>query len=225
MSFVHLARVSSNVKTGAIPVSTSSKATCPDTCKLKDNGCYASNFPLSVHWSKVTAGERGVPYDEFLLQIRALPKNQLWRHSQAGDLQGQDGVIDAQALLDLTRANVGRRGFTFTHYPPTPENAQVVKWANQCGFSINWSADSLDQADEYLALKAGPVVVIVPPGWKGATPAGNRVTRCPAQFVPDMTCAVCQLCANPNRRAIVSFEAHGARKGSVMKTFQLKLEM
>lgn len=223
---VHLSRASTNVKTGPIPVSTSARATCPSTCKLKGNGCYAENFPLKVHWDKVSRAERGVPYDEFLLQVRALPKNQLWRHNQAGDLEHEGGVIDAKALIQLTAANAGRRGFSYTHHSMKEgANRLAVEHANLYGFTVNLSADSLEQADALLALKIAPVVAIVPPGWKGDTPAGNKVTVCPAQRLETMTCALCQLCYKADRVAIVAFEAHGGRKNAVMKTFQLKLEV
>lgn len=224
---VHLSRISSNVKTGAIPVSTSARTTCPTTCKLKNNGCYAENWPLRLHWDKVSSGigKNTVPYEDFLLQIKALPKGTLWRHNQAGDLEHSGGTINAKALLDLARANIGRAGFTYTHHKPSTANRKVIAAANAAGFTVNLSADTLAEADKLLALRIGPVVAIVPPGWKGDTPAGNKVTVCPAQRMEHMTCAICQLCANPNRHAIVAFEAHGGRKGAVMRTFQLKLEV
>ena len=55
----HLSRISTNVKTGPIPVSTGSRATCPDTCPFKANGCYADNHGLNFHWNAVTNGTRG----------------------------------------------------------------------------------------------------------------------------------------------------------------------
>jgi hypothetical protein len=56
---VHLTLVSSNAKTGPIPVSTSSAVTCSDACPFKKDGCYADSGPLALHWSKVTSGQRG----------------------------------------------------------------------------------------------------------------------------------------------------------------------
>jgi hypothetical protein len=134
-------------------------------------------------------------------------------------------VIDAKALRQLVEANTGRRGFTYTHYPATKENIRALRHANKNGFTVNLSADTLAQADELVKLGL-PVVAIVPPGhrnWK--TPAGHRITMCPAQLLDYVTCAVCGLCQKPKRHAIVAFEAHGARAKTVMKTFQLKLEM
>ena len=222
---VHLSRVSNNIKTGPIPVSTSSRQSCPSTCALKDNGCYASNFPMSLHWNAVSTGKRGDTYADFVDEISRLKDNQVWRHNQAGDLAGANDVIDAKALKQLVKANKDKRGFTYTHYPLTKENAKAIKHANKNGFTINMSAESLTQADELAALGIGPVVAIVPPGWNGTTtPAGRRVTVCPAQRIDHMTCAICTLCQKADRQAIVAFEAHGGRRHLVMQIAQLKLE-
>jgi hypothetical protein len=218
---IHLTRASANAKTGPIPVSTSSRATCPSTCSFKGAGCYAENFPLSTHWNAVTAG-RGLPWADFVDEISRLKKGQLWRHNQAGDLAGQDDVIDVAALRQLTRANRGKKGFTYTHYPPTPANLKAIRAAVKGGFAVNLSADSLLDADR-LAVHGLPLVVVVPPGWReGKTPAGHKVTLCPAQTMEYMTCAVCKLCANTERHAIVAFEAHGARRRTVIKIIEEK---
>ena len=214
---VHLTRISTNVKTGPIPVSTSSKATCPPTCSFMNQGCYADNFPLSIHWSKVTAGERGMPWADFLDEVKRLPKNQLWRHNQAGDLPGADGKIDAAMLKQLVAASKGKRAFTYSHYPRTKHNLKAIVDANRNGFVVNLSADSLTEADELYGLGL-PLVAVVEPGWRGTrSPAGNPVTVCPAQVMENMDCATCQLCAKGSRHAIVAFEAHGARKKTVIK--------
>ena len=81
---VHLTIKSENVKTGPIPVSTSSAETCPPACPLAGAGCYAQSGKLSIHWRKVSAAERGEPWHEFLARIRQLPPGQIWRHNQAG---------------------------------------------------------------------------------------------------------------------------------------------
>jgi hypothetical protein len=219
---VHLSRVSGNAKTGPIPVSTSSQTTCPPNCAFKGNGCYAENFPMSMHWRAVTAGERGVAWAEFLDEVGRFRKGQLWRHNQAGDLAGLGNVIDAPALKQLVKANKGKRGFTYTHYPATPRNLKALRHANDNGFTINLSTDSLTEADA-LYGQGVPLVTIVPPGWRGLrSPAGHPVTVCPAQLMPDMSCDTCQLCQRSGRRAIVAFEAHGGRRKTIIKINQEK---
>jgi hypothetical protein len=95
---VHITMKSANVKTGPIPVSTSSADTCPGSCPFKKQGCYADSGPLALHWAKVTAGDRGMQWSEFCDVIAALPAGQLWRMNQAGDLPGAGETVDPVAL-------------------------------------------------------------------------------------------------------------------------------
>jgi hypothetical protein len=142
-----------------------------------------------------------------------LPAGTLWRHNQAGDLAGTGDTIDVAALASLVSANVGKRGFTYTHKPTdNPNNRDAVAYANANGFTVNLSADTLTEADELASLGIGPVVVVVTRDApeKLATPQGRRVVVCPAQTRDDVTCQSCQLCARASRDVIVGFRAHGA---------------
>lgn len=163
-----------------------------------------------------------MPWDSFIDEISRLPKGQMWRHNQAGDLAGDGDVIDAAALKQLVKANKGKRGFSYTHKPPTPGNLRALRHANKNGFTINLSSDSLAGADR-LAPLGLPLVTVVPPGWRaGTTPGGRKVTLCPAQTMEHMTCAICQLCYKADRHAIVAFEAHGSRRKTVIKIIEEK---
>jgi hypothetical protein len=168
----HLALKSRNEKTGPIPVSTSSAATCPDCCPFKKivtvdgaetHGCYADGGPLAMHWAKVTAGTRGVSFDTFCESVSRLPFDILWRHDQAGDLPGRGDLIDSDKLAKLVDANRGKRGFTYTHKPlNVPGNAEAIAHANRNGFCINLSGNNFAHADELAAADIGPVVVVLP---------------------------------------------------------------
>jgi hypothetical protein len=192
---VHLTLKSANAKTGPIPVSTSSAVTFSDACPFKKDGCYADSGPLALHWSKVTSGQRGFDWSAFLGKIRSFPAGQLWRHNQAGDLPGFGDSIDATALDELATANTGKRGFTYTHKPLTPDNL---------------SANSVAHADT-LAKLGLPVAAVVPQDSadRFTTPDGNRVVICPAQRVDGISCNTCRLCAKGNRGFIVGFKPHG----------------
>lgn len=72
--YYHVTMKSNNKKTGKIVVTTSSQKTCPDTCPFKHRGCYADGGPLLMHWCKVTDGERGKPFDQFLEELRSIPR-------------------------------------------------------------------------------------------------------------------------------------------------------
>ena len=221
----HLTLKSSNVKTGPIPVSTSSHANCPDSCGLKNNGCYAGSGPLALHWKAVTEGRRGSDWTEFLTSIKALPDNQTWRHNQAGDLAGNGVIIDSLKLSELILANKGKKGFTYTHYLPSEgNNAHFIGLANKHGFTVNLSAESFDQADEFKALDIGPVVTIMPEGLPKTlkTNAGNTLVTCPATYKDDVSCATCQLCQKADRSTIVGFPVHGTSKKKANAVFMMK---
>jgi len=207
----HLTLKSANAKPGPIPVSTTERASCPANCKMKAE-CYAASGPLALHWAAVSAGSRGTSWSEFTDAIAALPDGQLWRHNQAGDLPQANGTIDAALLGDLVAANIGKRGFTYSHH----RDAKSINWirhANQWGFTVNLSANDLADADTLADHDAGPVVVVLPSTQTSntTTPRGRPVVVCPATQRDDVSCATCQLCQR-QRAAIVGFPAHGTRK-------------
>lgn len=218
---VSLTLKSGNEKTGPIPVSTTSATTCPKACPFSgtnEGGCYAAGGPLAMHWRKVTEGQRGTDWAGFVAQVAALPDGQLWRHNQAGDLPGDGVTIDAEAFGELIEANRGRRGFTYTHYSPdVVANRTAIWYANQNGFTVNLSANSLAHADDLAAHGIGPVVCVLPADAteNTYTPAGRKVVVCPATQRDDVSCATCQLCQRPSGmvgRVIVGFPAHGPSK-------------
>lgn len=213
----HLTLKSANAKTGPIAVSTSPSSTCPDNCGLKHVGCYGKFGPLGLHWKQVDLGNRGGPWQHFLSQIRSIPDGSAWRHNQVGDLPGDNNRIDCTKLRELTTAQAGRRGWTYTHKPMTRSNAAAVEEANAAGFTINLSADTVAQADQLKALQVAPVVVIVPRRTTAVsyTPAGNKVVICPAQQRDDISCDKCMLCQRRDRSVIVGFYPHGTKARSV----------
>ena len=71
----------SNKKTGPIPVSYSPEDTCPTICELKDAGCYAKYGPTSLVWRKPS---HRLSYEEFIEEIKKLPKKTFWRSNVAG---------------------------------------------------------------------------------------------------------------------------------------------
>lgn len=187
---------SSNKKTGKIPVSVSSSATCPDSCVFKarrdlppsESPCYAEHGPLGKHWRGVTKGKAysnsrpPVKWAEFLATVRQIPAGFLWWHNAAGDLPGIGERISRAALRQLRAASQHARGFTYTHKPvdraqsPTiaestiERNRDAVKECNALpGLTINLSANSLSEADRLASLGIGPVVAVLPSSWEGRT--------------------------------------------------------
>ena len=217
---VHLTKKSRNDKTGPIPVSTTEKDSCPPSCEFNSanqGGCYAEYGPLMLHWNKVSKGERGMPFPEFLAAIEGLPNGQLWRHNQAGDLPGEGEYLDHGALMNLAKSAQHTRGFTFTH--KLSESAlESVYQANVSGFTVNLSANGLGHADKLADTGKGPVVTVLPEDQttNTKTPAGREVIVCPATQKDDVSCATCGLCQKwaigRNERPIIGFPAHGVKR-------------
>jgi hypothetical protein len=175
-TYYHLTAKSDNVKTGPIPVSTTSSDTCPPSCGQYET-CYAKyGLGLPSHWRALSQGRRGTDLDGFVKAIKALPAGTLWRHNQAGDLPGHGEHLDTRALSRIVSANKGKRGFTFTHKDTTSRKvAAAIKAANAKGFTINISADSLAEADKLKARHIGPVAIVLP-GKKRGEKTANTVT-------------------------------------------------
>ncbi len=237
---VQFVKKSSNAKIGAIPCTTSSRDTCPESCPLSgEGGCYAeAGYYTRLNWDKVDSGERGGDWQALCDSVAALPSGQVWRHNVAGDLPHKNQRIDRAKLVQLIDANEGKRGFTYTHHNMAiSDNAELVRMANECGFTVNISADSPALADVYASHKLGPVVCIVPDTYARkekagewaetlseygerigplppTTPKGRRIVVCPATYL-DKTCESCKLCAIPSRSVIVGFPAHGSRKNKI----------
>jgi hypothetical protein len=213
----HLTLKSDNIKTGSIPVSTSSRITCPLSCPLRWAGCYAENFPLRFHWDAVTRGERGTDWPTFLAAISALPVGQLWRHNVAGDLYRPGNAIGQTALRQLTEASRGRRGFTYSHHLLTRSTVAAFKVATAAGFTVNVSTETETAADAAVAhgLRAVTVVPSTETRRFWRSPDGNSVVVCPVQIRDGMTCERCRLCHARPQEVIVAFLAHGTRRGVV----------
>jgi hypothetical protein len=232
---------SGNRKTGPLLITTSPRSSCPTACPLRKGGespeagvCYAEHGHLGHYiWNgldRTPAGQKisnRIPvysFDDLVEVVRAQPEGTLWRHNQAGDLPSNDRItVDRKRLRQLTAANTGRCGFSYTHYPVTDNaaNREAIKEANDGGFTINLSADSLEEADELADLAIAPVTVVVPSTVteNTTTPKGQKVVICPAITHTNITCATCGLCAR-QRDCIVAFPAHGPAKERVNGTLK-----
>ena len=212
MNNVALTPISSNRKTGPMPVSYSTREWCPDDCPLKKHGCYAKHGHTGIHWRKVTAGERGTDWDTFVSKVRHLPKGGIWRHNVAGDLPAKDGVIDSDMVRQLIKANTGKGGFTYTHHDMV-KNAGIIASSNHNGFTVNLSSNNVTEADTMAEMDIAPVVTILPTDSAKVTftPKGRKVVRCPAETSEKVTCQSCRLCQKTDR-PIIGFTPHGSGK-------------
>ena len=95
----HLSRVSSNKKTGPIPVTTTSRNSCPPTCAMRP-ACYAMTGPLALHWDKVSNGERGKTWRDHLADLATLPLFSPLRLNQP-EISALNGRLSRRYLVQL----------------------------------------------------------------------------------------------------------------------------
>ena len=226
-----------------MPITTSGRESCSPDCPFRrivdparddfgTHGCYADQHPMAFHWDAVTRGDRGVDDGSWRDPIRELPDGSPWRDRQAGDqLPDPDDPrhLDAGEIETTTEANKGKRGWTYTHFDPTyRDNAAIIRKANDDGFTVNLSGNSLEHADLLADLEAGPVATVVPleqftlrddGHFDGPrtlkTPAGRTVSICPAQQHENVRCIDCMLCQRADRKSMVGFIPHGQSRKRV----------
>jgi uncharacterized protein (UPF0264 family) len=205
------------------------KGSCPAECAFLGNGCFAAQGPMGWLWSGMTkAGPnsefkngRGkvktIDWAKLCKEIAQIQPGNLWRHNQAGDLPKKPGTIkiDRAKVQALTRANKGKRGFTYTHHNVLNDldNREAVREAVADGFIINLSANNPAHADALYKLGIAPVVMVLPAAQteNSTTPDGVKIVVCPATIRDDITCLDCKLCSRI-RDFIIGFPAHGAGK-------------
>lgn len=206
-------RKSGNKSTGPIPVTIASPSTCPTSCRFRGDGCFAEFGMLRYHWSR--AARDGLTWSELCRKVAQLPRGQVWRYGQAGDLPGSGDRLDVKLLDELVRANAraGARGFAITHKPlRTKIEREAVRRANEAGFTINLSADDPAHMRERQALGIAPVVVVV---------RQSDYVLCPAK-THGVTCERCRLCTVAHRKLPVAFPAHGQFAARVDQLVQLE---
>src|ERR1700756_4481369 len=154
-----------------MPVAYVARESCPRSCALLLNGCYAESYPVRAHWDKVSLGRVGASWNKFCLQIALrLDPDQIWRYGVAGDLPGPGEFIDRKDLDQLTTANMCRPVIAYTHKPVLDRESPAIGAHNQRaiaealeeGFMINLSGNNPAHADELAELQLAPVVTVLP---------------------------------------------------------------
>jgi len=213
--FYHLTRKSDNRKTGPIPVWSTGRTTCPNSCPLRDN-CYGDGWPLNQHFEHVTNGSTGINLPLLLKGLVSLDADRC-RGLDVGDLPGDRINLDRSACVAIAKSLVHvNHAWCFSHYPLNRHNVAVLRELIGHGLIVNASCHNLPSADAIADLDL-PIACTVPRGGlpRGTrTPAGRRCVQCPASLSEYITCATCggnhgPLCARADRDYVIMFPAHG----------------
>ena len=184
--------------------------TCPTRCgfhpdnetsKVHGRNCYALQGNVRLHQGR--AGADDSDGDMMYRWIQSMPPGSGVRLHVSGDVY-RNGAFDAEYFTRLCEAFAARpdvSGWMYTHAP-------MVEWLAMqaeapANLAVNWSCDSLEEAQEQAAAGVVGLTAVLP---KGATRA-KGVTICPEQ-TSGIPCAQCKLCWKGDRKTIVGFLAH-----------------
>ena len=209
------------------------KASCPNTCELKDQGCYAQSGLMNIHLIPLDKNAKHFTPDSVAVQEARLIESSFEGGNipQDGAKGGRDlrihGFGDARTKraakrLGKAATNWRKRGggsvWTYTH---AWKNVSRELWGKDVSILA-----SVDNKEELNAARAqGYAVCTVVPEFKNGAKVweenGFKFLPCPAQINKDMTCVKCRLCFRDEFLAknnyVISFAAHGTGTSKIKK--------
>lgn len=203
------------------------KQSCPDSCQLKSNGCYASLSFVGMINRKLEKDASGLSALEVAeLEAKAIDDsyngkevpNVLLRLHVSGD----SSTIEGSKLINKAVGRWKKRGgavsWSYTHcWKDVPRTA----WSN-----VSMLASVDDYKDIALAIKRNYVPAIVVntfPKHKKFSIPGSPIDflPCPAQIKESASCDSCQLCLRDDLlkklNVGIAFEAHSAKVNDIKK--------
>ena len=218
MSLATAVEKSGNAKTGPVSVTYASQSSCPKTCPLLNNGCYAELGYVRLVTNRLNK-QPATPIDVAKAEAEALNKlsgTRPLRCHVVGDCS-----TDETAKIVSEAAKRFPVAWSYTHAWRTVKRSS---WNN---VSILASVEKL--SDAKLAHKRKyPSAIIVNKfkSMKAWVEDGFRIIPCPAQ-TKDINCTQCKLCWKSDwlhqSKSVIAFEAHGSKKNTVKELVQINL--
>ena len=202
------------------------RSTCPASCPLRGEGCYAQTGHVAITVARLDAAgataEEAARCEADLIVAAALrgqAKGRALRIHVSGDATTYAAAASIGAAVATWRDHGGGRAWAYTH-----------AWRDVPRYA--WSAVSVlasveFEADGARSLAAGyaPALVVAEHASPRAEVRGGvRWIPCPAQTRESTTCADCRLCwdadALRQRGAGIAFAAHGSGRKRALSVIQ-----
>lgn len=211
-------------KLGIASATYASQRSCPSSCPLRGQGCYAEQGPLGIHTRRLNASDPSADPDTIAHveaeKIREIVSGRYdLRLHVVGDATTESGAsILAEASGKVLRKK--RRAWTYTHA------WEMVDRASWGGVSVLASAETAEQVED--AHEKGYATALIVPEFqerKLYRADGLSLLPCPNQAISkNITCSDCNLCKDDRRLhakgITIAFEAHGSRKNTVKRIVQ-----
>lgn len=214
-----VASATRNAKTGPVGATYAPTSHCPDSCKLKGNGCYAQGGRVAIVNNRLVKQAKGLSTEQVAtLEANALDAAKInplgLRVHVSGDCRTPKAAKILAAAVRRWRKRGGGPAWSYTHA------WRVVEREDWKGVSVLASVETHEQARQALARGYAParVVASFPNGARAWTQGEVTYVPCPAQTRENVTCASCKLCWRADdlraRTHAIAFKAHssGAKK-------------
>jgi hypothetical protein len=200
-----------NAKTGPRAALYTSRNTCPETCPLKGNGCYAESGPIALAWNKCR-----MTLAEVIAGIQKLPYGSRLRLFPAGDMPGEGMAIDTFAMQEILLTCM-ERGLTVWGYTHKDTDIEFLLWANRLpGITISVSCSTQEECDIYRSLDLPTTVPVA--NLEAIEQLNKRFIPC-QHSITQKPCTTCNLCMSKHLKTIC-FPVHGAGKNKAGQALQ-----
>lgn len=200
---------SNNKKIGVMSATYVSQESCPTSCVLYRNGCYAESGTMGIHTNRLNKVPPSSP--EAIAQAEAdaidgLTGRLPLRVHVVGDCSTPEAARIVGSAMVRHEAKHGQPAYTYTHA------WREVAHADWQGATVLASCETVEQVQDARARGYATALVVQS---SSGLPRGQGMVKCPNQ-INGTTCVDCGLCLNPRLGEYgitIVFETHGARKG------------
>jgi len=194
--------------------------TCPQTCPLLNNGCYAQAGNSNLHQKDRYSNNDA----EIMLNAASeIPANSYFRHHVSGDVflgDTKNGSleVDKPYLDAIMTVAEQRKDVTFYSYTHGYKVLGTLETPDN--LTINASCDDIEQVKDAKAMGYPTVMVISENETrKRYSKDGVDIVVCPNQ-TSGLTCSQCKLCFKKDRKFTVAFKAHAASRKKISKRIE-----
>ena len=203
--------ISDNSKTGRVSATYVSQQSCPDSCPLRGNGCYAEHDFVQFTTNRLNAvGTVTVDTlaEEEAAAIRTLSGRRALRLHVVGDCKTNKAAKTVSAAAADHTTKHGKPVWSYTH---AWREVSPKSWA---GVSILASCETTtDVKKAHRKGYAAAIVVTKHDQPKAYVRDGVRILPCPQQTQKSANCESCQLCWKSDfllkSKTVIAFETHG----------------
>ncbi len=212
-SAIKAIEVSENRKIGRVSATYATQATCPSSCKLRENGCYAESGLVAFITRKLNRSEdSAAPVEELAMAeavaIAGLTGEHPLRMHVVGDAttDGAARLLSSAAEYHTNKHN--QPVWTYTH---AWRDVERSSWGKVSVFA---SCESTEDAK--LAMSRGYAAALVVDSHaqdKAYGVDGLKLVPCPQQTGRSASCVDCGLCMRADSMlkmgSVIAFEVHG----------------